>query len=134
MRYSLTRRANWQRFLTPDCNHYGQDGWGRRHKLQHPYHDCNSNASAIIAGTENKLWIAIAIVLVIAYGWALALVSRHWSSRISRTGQMWTFVHKMATNSFHGTKVGAATAETCKRYFLEAWAKREQDLWGVRVH
>ena len=43
-------------------------------------------------------------------------------------------MHKVATNSFHGTKVGAATAETCKRYFQEAWAKREKDLWGVRVH
>ena len=47
---------------------------------------------------------------------------------------MWTFVHKMATNSFHGTKVGAATAETCKCYFLESWEKRKKDLWGVRVH
>ena len=128
----VTKGANWQRFLTPDCNHYGQDGWGRRHKLQHPYHDCNSNASAIIAGTENKLWIAIAIVLVIAYGWALALVSRHWSSRVSRPGRMWTFVHKVATSRFPGTKASAATAETCKRYFQEAWAKREKDLWGVK--
>ena len=129
MRYSLTRRANWQRFLTPDCNHYGQDGWGRRHKLQHPYHDCNSNASAIIAGTENKIWIAIAIVLVIAYGWALALVSRHWPSR-----------HKADFRAHGGNQPlpwhqgQCATAETCKRYFQEAWAKREKDRWGVRVH
>ena len=91
-------------------------------------------ARAIIAGTENKIWIAIAIVLVIAYGWALALVSRHWSSRVSRPGRMWTFVHKVATSRFPGTKASAATAETCKRYFQEAWAKREKDLWGVRVH
>ena len=47
---------------------------------------------------------------------------------------MWTFVHNAATNGFLGTKAGAATADTCKRYFQEAWAKREKDLWGVRVH
>ena len=62
-------------------------------------------------GTEDKIWIAIAIVLVIAYGWALALVSRHWSSRVSRPGRMWTFVHKVATNRFPGTKASAATAD-----------------------
>ena len=27
-----------------------------------------------------------------------------------------------------GTKASVATAETCKRYFQEAWAKREKDL------
>ena len=43
---------------------------------------------------------------------------------------MWTFVHKVATSRFPGTKASAATAETCKRYFQEAWAKREKDLWG----
>ena len=48
---------------------------------------------------------------------------------------MWTFVHKVATSRFPGTKASAATAETCKRYFQEAWAKREEeDFWGVRVH
>ena len=47
---------------------------------------------------------------------------------------MRTFVHKVATSRFPGTKASAATAETCKRYFQEAWAKREKDLWGVRVH
>ena len=94
----------------------------------------NSNASAIIGGTENKIWIAIAIVLVIAYGWALALVSRHWSSRVSRPGPVWTFVHEVATRRSPGTTAGAATVETCKLYFQEAWAKREEDLWGVRVH
>ena len=46
---------------------------------------------------------------------------------------MWTFVHKVATSHFPGPKASAATAETCKRYFQEAWAKREKDLWGVRV-
>ena len=55
-------------------------------------------------------------------------------ARVSRPGRMWTFVHKVATSRFPGTKASAATAETCKRYFQEAWAKREQDLWGVRVH
>ena len=47
---------------------------------------------------------------------------------------MWTFVHEVATRRFFGNKASAATAETCKRYFQEAWAKREKDLWGVRVH
>ena len=47
---------------------------------------------------------------------------------------MWTFVHKVATSHFPGPKASVATAETCKRYFQEAWAKREKDLWGVRVH
>ena len=45
---------------------------------------------------------------------------------------MWTFVHKVATKRFPGTKASAATAETCKRHFQEAWAKREKDLWGVK--
>ena len=41
---------------------------------------------------------------------------------------------KVAGNCFPGSKAGAAaaTAETCKRYFQEAWAKREQDLWGSK--
>ena len=47
---------------------------------------------------------------------------------------MWTFVHKVATARFLGTRASAATAEICRRYFLEAWEKREQDRWGVRVH
>ena len=44
---------------------------------------------------------------------------------------MWTFVHKVAISRFLGTTASAATAETCKRYFLEAWAKREKDRWGI---
>ena len=41
---------------------------------------------------------------------------------------MWTFVHEVATRRFFGTKASVATAQTCKRYFQEAWAKREKDL------
>ena len=43
-------------------------------------------------------------------------------------------MHKVATDRFTGVTASAATAETCKRFFQEAWAKREKDLWGVRVH
>ena len=43
-------------------------------------------------------------------------------------------MHTVATKRYYGTKASAASAETCKRYFQEAWAKREEDLWGVRVH
>ena len=43
-------------------------------------------------------------------------------------------MHKVATSRFSGSRASAATVETCKRYFLEAWAKREQDRWGVGVH
>ena len=41
---------------------------------------------------------------------------------------MWTFVHEVASCCFFGNKASVATAETCKRYFQEAWAKREKDL------
>ena len=47
---------------------------------------------------------------------------------------MWTFVHTVATKRYSGTKASVASAETCKRYCQEAWAKREEDLWGVSVH
>ena len=46
---------------------------------------------------------------------------------------MWTFVHKVATGRFPATRASAATAETCKRYFQEARAKRDKGRWGVRV-
>ena len=81
-------------------------------------------ASSILAGTERKIWIAIAFVLVIAY----------WSPRVSPPGRVWTFVHKVATERIARIKASATTATICKRYFKEAWAKREKDLWGVKIH
>ena len=43
-------------------------------------------------------------------------------------------MHKVATDRVTGIKASATTATICKRYFKEAWAKREKDLWGVKIH